>query len=51
MTPIATRCYQLPESDPPVCGVHGRKLVRDTVPIDGKKIDCWRCPATLQVLK
>ena len=48
------RCFQKEDSNPPVCAVHGVRLVLEKVPIDpmspGRTIECWRCPTTRDVV-
>lgn len=44
------QCYEKPDSLPSRCAVHDVTLVREWVQVDGKKIECWRCPRTEQVV-
>jgi hypothetical protein len=39
-------CKQRPGSQPPVCAVHGVKLVKEKVEYDGRQIECLVCPAS-----
>ena len=43
-------CYQVPDSKPPVCGVHQCRMVYVGVKINGKTIECWRCMVREQVV-
>jgi hypothetical protein len=48
---MATPCFQKPDSNPPVCGVHNERLVPEQIRVDDMKIDCQRCPRTGSVVK
>jgi hypothetical protein len=48
---MATPCFQKPDSNPPVCGVHNERLVPEQIRVDDMKIDCLRCPRTGSVVK
>jgi len=42
----SAQCSQRPGSQPPVCSVHGAKLVKKEVGYNGKQIECLVCPVT-----
>jgi hypothetical protein len=49
------RCFVKENSNPPICGVHGVKLVRDQVLIDAnapglRPVSCQACPVSRIVL-
>ena len=54
--PMPERCFLEKGSEPPMCGVHKRALVRAEIPIDAQapqlgRIPCFRCPVSGIVLK